>query len=74
MLINREIDRNMFIEIDLNVKKVCKKVVNDNEVVKKDNVKKDNNNIYKIKTCLYPPCLNYISNNNYCHLHNEDMI
>ena len=32
MFTNREIDRNMFIEIDLNVKKV----VNDNEVVKKD--------------------------------------
>ena len=32
MFINREIDRNMSIEINLNVKKV----VNDNEVVKKD--------------------------------------
>ena len=68
MFINREIDRNMFIEIDLNVKKVCKKVVNDNEVVKKDNVKKDDNNIFGEKICFYPPCLNRVSGNNYCHL------
>ena len=62
MFINREIDRYMS-----NLKKVCNKVDNDNEVVKKDN------NIFGIKTCL-----NYVSNNNnnnnYCHLHNKDMI
>ena len=53
----------MFIEIDLSVKKI----VNDNEVVKKDN-------IFGNKICFYPPCLNYVSNNNYCHLHHKDMI
>ena len=39
---------NMFIErnIDRNMKKICKKVVNDNEIVKKDDV----NNIFGIKT------------------------
>ena len=41
---------NMFIErnIDRNMKKICKKVVNDNEIVKKDDV----NNIFGIKTCF----------------------
>ena len=57
MLMNRTIDRNPFIKIDLSVKKVC----NDNGVVK--------NKIY-----FYPPCLNYVSNKNYCHLHHKDMI
>ena len=62
---------NMFInrEIDLNVKKVCKKVVNDNKVVKKDDV-----NIFGEKICFYPLCLNKVSGNNYCHLHHKDMI
>ena len=26
------------------------------------------------KFCFYPPCMNYVINNNYCHLHNKDMI
>ena len=44
MFINREIDRYVS-----NVKKVCNKVDNDNEVVKKDN------NIFGIKTCFQSP-------------------
>ena len=64
MFINREIDRNMFIEIDLSVKKAC----NDNNV----NIKKDN--IFENKICFYSPCLNCVSGDNYCHLHNKDMI
>ena len=54
---------NMFIEreIDGGMKKV------DNEVVKKDN-------IFGSKICFYPPCLNWVSGDNYCHLHNKDMI
>ena len=64
MFISREIDRNMFIEIDMSVKKVC----NDNNV----NNKKDN--IFENKIYFYPPCLNWVSEDNYCHLHNKDMI
>ena len=56
MLMSREIDRNMFIEIDLSVKKVC------------------DNNIFENKICFYPPCLNWVSGDNYCHLHHKDMI
>ena len=26
------------------------------------------------KFCFYPPCMNYVINNNYCNLHNKDMI
>ena len=63
MFMNREIDRNLFIEIDLSVKKVC----NDNNV----NIKKDNS--FENKICFYPPCLNWVSGDNYCHLH-QDMI
>ena len=49
----------------LNCKKdYCKKVDND--------VKKDN--IFGEKICFYPPCLDYVSNNNYCHLHHKNMI
>ena len=57
MFMNKKIDRNIFIEIDLSAKKVC----NDNNGVKN-------------KICFYPPCLNYVSNNNYCHLYHKDMI
>ena len=60
MFINREIDRNM-LEIDLRAIKVC------NDETKKDN-------IFRNKICFYPPCLNLVSGDNYCHLHNKDMI
>ena len=56
MFMNREIDRNMFIEINLSVKKVC------------------DNNIVENKICFYPPCLNWVCGDNYCHLHHKDMI
>ena len=65
---------NIFIErnIDRNMKKICKKVVNhnDNEVVRKD----DNINIFGSKICFYSPCLTYIYQGNYCSNHNKDMI
>ena len=56
---------NIFInrEIDRNMVEIdlsVKKVCNDNNVVKN-------------KICFYPPCLNYVSNNNYCHLHHKDI-
>ena len=57
IFMNRTIDRNPFIEVDLSVKKVC----NDNNVVKN-------------KICFYPPCLNLVSGDNYCHLDNKAMI
>ena len=59
---------NMFIEreIDRNMKKVCKKVVNDNDVVKKDN-------IFGSKICFYPRCLTRIYQENYCSNHNKEM-
>ena len=57
MFMNRTIDRNPFIEVDLSVKKVC----NDNNVVKN-------------KICFYSPCLNLVSGDNYCHLHNKALI
>ena len=59
MFIEREIDRNM--------KKFCRK-----DDCNKVDVKKDNN--FEIKCCFYPPCLNTVINNNYCYLHNKDMI
>ena len=34
----------------------------------------NDNNVVKNKICFYPPCLNYVSNNNYCHLNNKAMI
>ena len=61
MFMNREIDKNIFIEIDLSVKKVC------NDETKKDN-------IFGNKICFYPSCSNLASGDNYCHLHNKDMI
>ena len=64
MFMNREIDRNMFIEIDLSVKKVC---YDNNDETKKDNILGN-------KTCFFLPCLNLVSGDNYCHLHNRDMI
>ena len=56
MFMNRTIDQNQFIEVELSVKKNC------------------NNNNVKNKICFYPPCLNLVSGDNYCHLHNKDMI
>ena len=56
MFMNREIDRNPFIEVELSVKKIC------------------NDNIFENKICFYPPCLNLVSGDNYCHLHNKAMI
>ena len=56
MFINRTIDRNPFIEVELIVKKIC------------------NDNIFENKICFYPPCLNLVSGDNYCHLHNKAMI
>ena len=53
MFMNKTIDRNIFIEIDLSVKK---------------------DNIFENKICFYPPCLKWVSEDNYCHLHNKDMI
>ena len=64
MFMNRTIDQNPFIEVELSVKKIC----NDNN----DETKKDN--IFGNKICFYPPCLNLVSGNNYCYLHNKDMI
>ena len=64
MFMNRKIYRNILIEIDLRAKKVC----NDNN----DETKKDN--IFENKICFYPPCLTSVSQDNYCHLHNIDMI
>ena len=31
----------------------------------------NDNNVDKNKICFYPPCLNYVSNNNYCHLYHK---
>ena len=64
IFMNRKIYRNIFIEINLRAKKVC----NDNN----DETKKDN--IFGNKFYFYPPCLNSVSGDNYCHLHNKDMI
>ena len=50
---NREIDKNIFIEIDLSVKK---------------------DNIFGNKICFYPPSLKWVGGNNYCHLHNNDIL
>ena len=50
---NREIDKNIFIKIDVSVKK---------------------DNIFGNKICFYPPCLKWVSGNNYCHLHNKDIL
>ena len=50
---------NMFMNREID--RNMKKVCNDNNVVKN-------------KICFYPPCLDYVSNNNYCHLHNKAMI
>ena len=49
---------------------------NDKNMVEIDlSVKKvcKDNNVVKNKICFYPPCLNYVSNNNYCHLHHKDI-
>ena len=59
MFMNREIDKNIFIEIYLRVKKVCKEVVNNNVV---DNDVKEG--IFQWKCCFYPPCLNHIPQGN----------
>ena len=48
IFMNREIDKNIFIEIDLSVKKVCKEV--NNNVVGND-VKEG---IFQWKYCFYP--------------------
>ena len=51
----------------------CKK--DDSDSKKISNVKKvDFNNIFGKKTCFYPPCLNLVSADNYCSIHNKDMI
>ena len=64
---------NMFIERyfewEMTCKDDCKEVVNDNDVV--NDVKEG---IFQCKCCLYPPCLNRISQGNYCSNHNKDMI
>ena len=62
---------NMFIEIDLSVKKVCN---DNNDEIKKEVVKKDNINIFRSQICFYPPCLKWVSQGNYCHSHSKDMI
>ena len=42
---------------------------------KKDDDKEDDFEIKIVKkTCFYPPCLTEVICNNYCHLHNKDMI
>ena len=59
MLINRKIDRNMFIEIDISVKKVCKKECA-NYLKKVDN---------DFKKWGYTNCLRCICEGNYCQNH-----
>ena len=54
-----------------------KKYIDDMYIEKYSNSKKDDDFEIKIikKTCFYPPCLNQIiGSDNYCHLHNKDMI
>ena len=42
---------------------------------KKDDNKEDDFEIKIVKkTCSHPPCLTEVIGNNYCHLHNKDMI
>ena len=61
MFINREIDKNMFIEIDLSAKKVCKKE-GDNYLKKFDN---------DFKKWSYTNCLRCLCDGNYCQNHNK---
>ena len=58
MFINREIDRNMFIEIDLSVKKVCKKGANYFKKVDND-----------FKKWGYTNCLRCLCEGDYCKNH-----
>ena len=51
------------------------KYIDDMYIEKYINNKKDDFEIKIIKkTCFYPPCLNEVIGDNYCHLHNKDMI
>ena len=40
--------------------------------VKEDDCK--DNDDFERKTCFYPPCLNTVIGDNYCSIHNKDMI
>ena len=61
MFINRKIDRNIFIEIDLSAKKVCKKE-GDNYLKKVDN---------DFKKWGYTNCLRCLCEGNYCQNHDK---
>ena len=61
MFISREIYRNMFIEIDISVKKVCKKE-GANYLKKVDN---------DFKKWGYTNCLRCLCEGNYCQNHNK---